>query len=257
MKMKRMYLVFLPLVGVILFFFFGCNKDEEIQSSGNESSNAVIYEDASLKEQVSPYFYDNHIYRIELLGANLERERILRAALDQGLEEAFLLLEEAQKFFFNHTDVIMYSIPTLDPEQTLILYETMGLYQVSMAHFGPAGGGNMSFSLKTMDDRDYFSLKLDDQMRMGELKVYENEEIKSFNRTIYSLTYTEESQDVTTKSATADCCRNESSWSDCMDCTVNDCQGSWLCKIVGIVAPVELVAGFAASCIGAGPDARC
>lgn len=255
--MKRMYLVFLPLVGVILFFFFGCNKDEEIQSSGNESSNAVIYEDASLKEQVSPYFYDNHIYRIELLGANLERERILRAALDQGLEEAFLLLEEAQKFFFNHTDVIMYSIPTLDPEQTLILYETMGLYQVSMAHFGPAGGGNMSFSLKTMDDRDYFSLKLDDQMRMGELKVYENEEIKSFNRTIYSLTYTEESQDVTTKSATADCCRNESSWSDCMDCTVNDCQGSWLCKIVGIVAPVELVAGFAASCIGAGPDARC
>ena len=255
--MKRVYLVFLPLAGVILFFFFGCNKDEEVQSSGKESSNAVVYEDASLKEQVSPYFYDNHIYRIELLGANQERDQIIRAALDQGVEEAFLLVEEAQKFFFNHCDVIMYSVPTLDPEQTLILYEIKGLYQLSMAHFEPAGGGLMSFTLKTMDDRDYFSLKLDEQNRIGELKVSENEEVKSFNRAIYSLTLEEESQETSVKGAAAICCRKESSWSDCMDCTVNDCEGSWLCKIVGIIAPVELVAGFAASCIGAGPDARC
>ena len=115
----------------------------------------------------------------------------------------------------------------------------------------------MSFTLKTMDDRDYFSLKLDEQNRIGELKVSENEEVKSFNRAIYSLTLEEESQEKSVNGAAAICCRRESSWSDCMDCTVNDCDGSWLCKIVGIVAPVELVAGFAASCIGAGPDARC
>jgi hypothetical protein len=208
-------------------------------------------------EQVSPYFYDNHIYRIELLGSNQEREQIVCEALANGVEEEFLMIEEAQKFIFNHSGVIMYSIPTLDPEQTLILYESMGLYQVSMAHFGQAEGGHMSFALKTMDDRDYFSLKLDDQMRIGELRVSENEEVKSFNRAVYSISLNEESQDETLKGTSAICCRKESSWSGCMSCTASDCSGSWLCKVVAIIAPAELIAGFAASCIGAGEGSRC
>jgi len=257
MKMKRLCLVLLPLAGVFLIYFTACNKEEESQSSKKESTNSLIYEDMSLKEQVSPYFYDMHIYRIELLGANQEREQIVREALANGVEEAFLMIEEAQKFFFNNTGVIMYSIPTLDPEQTLILYESKGLYQVSMAHYRPAEDGHMSFALKTMDDRDYFSLKLDDQNRIGELRVSENEEVKSFNRAVYTLSLKEESQDETLKGSSAICCRKESGWSDCMDCTAVDCSGSWLCKIVAIVAPVELIAGFAASCIGAGDDARC
>lgn len=257
MKMKRLCLVLLPLAGIILFFVVGCNKDEETQCPRKESANSLIYEDLSLKEEVSPYFYDNHIYRIELLGANQEKEQILREARTNGVEEGFLMIEEAQKFFFNHTGVVMYSIPTLDPEQTLILYESKGLYQVSMAHYGPAEGGLMSFALKTMDDRSYFSLKLDDQNRIGDLKVYENEEVLSFNRAVYSISLKEESQDETLKGSSAICCRKESSWGDCMSCTVDDCSGSWLCKVVAIVAPAELIAGFAASCIGAGADARC
>jgi hypothetical protein len=257
MKMKRKYLVLLPLAGMILFFYFGCNKDEHNPDSKKENENSLVYEDRSLQKEVSPRFYDKHIYRIERLGENHEREQLVYAALEQGVEEEFLVIEEAQKFFFNHTEVIMYSIPTLDPEQTLILYETRGLYQVSMAYYGPAEEGRMSFTLKTMDDRDYFSLKVDAQNRMGELKVFENDEIQSFNNTIYSLSYQEESQDVSLKGTNAECCRKESTWKGCMSCTIDDCSGSWACKVVGIVAPVELIAGFAASCIGAGEDARC
>ncbi len=257
MKMKRKYLVFLPVAGVILFFVAGCNKEEETQSSEKESTNSLVYEDVSLKEEVSPYFYDNHVYRIELLGANLEREKIVHEVLASGVEEGFMMIEEAQKFFFNHTEVIMYSIPTLDPEQTIILYETKGLYQVSMMHYGPAERGLMSFAMKTMDDRDYFSLKMDDQNRIGDLEVYENEELLSFNRAVYSLSLKEESQDETLKGSSAICCRKEGSWRQCMSCTLDDCDGSWLCRVVGIVAPAELAAGLAVSCIGAGPDARC
>jgi hypothetical protein len=257
MKMKRNRIVMLSLAGMSLILNQGCNKVEESQGASRESTNVLVYEDASLKEQVSSYFYDNHIYRIELLGANREREEIFRAALAEGAEEGFLNLEGAQKFFFNHTDVIMYSIPTLDPEQTLILYESHGLYQVSMAHFRPVEGGLMKFTLKTMDDRDYFSLKLDEQNRMGDLRIFENEKIKGFNKAVNSLTLKEESQDEQLKGASAICCRKESSWSECMECTVDDCSGSWVCKVVAMIAPAELVAGFAASCIGAGPDARC
>jgi hypothetical protein len=257
MKMKRICLVLLPLAVVFLFVYTGCDKDEDDPGTKNESTNTLVYEDRSLQEKVSPYFYDNHIYRIELVGENHKREQILHAALEKGVDKEFLMIEEAQKFFFNHTEVIMYSIPTLDPEQTLILYETKGLYQVGMARYRPAEQGRMSFTLSTMDDRSYFSLKLDDQNRMGELRVFDNEEVKSFNRTIYSLTLREESREESAKGTAAICCRKESSWSDCMDCTVNDCGGSWLCKIAGIIAPVELVAGFAVSCIGAGNESRC
>jgi len=167
------------------------------------------------------------------------------------------MIEKTQKFFFNHTGVIMYSIPTSDPEQTLILYKTEGLYLVSMAHYRPAEIGRMSFTLKTLDDRDYFSLKLDDQNRIGDLKVFENEEIISFNNAVYSLTCKEESQETTLKGASASCCRKEGSWRACMNCTFDDCADSWICKAAAIIAPAELVAGIAASCIGAGPDAKC
>lgn len=257
MRMKRKLFVLLPLAGILLMNFPGCDRNEGAPGSGKESSNSLVYEDRSLLEEISPYFYDNHCYRIELLGANAERAQVLKAALDEGLDTDFLVVEGTQKFFFNHSEVIMYSIPTSDPGQTVIIYELIGLYQVAMADCRPSGQGQMSFSLRTMDDRECISLKLDDQMRMGELKVFENEELKHFNHTIYSLTYMEESQDGTTKGAGAICCRKESSWVDCMNCTAEDCAQSWICKITGIIAPKELAAAIAVSCIGAGPDARC
>lgn len=255
--MKRKYLALLPLAGMFLLCIPGCNKDEESRGSGKESSNSLVYEDRSLLEEVSPHFYDDHIYRIELMGANLERDRIVRAATEKGIEEDFLILEAAQKFFFNHSEVIMYSIPTQDPEQTLIVYETLGLYQVGMAHFSPAGEGLMSFTLKSMDDHDYFSLKMDDQNRIGEFKVSENEEVKSFNKAVYSLTLVEESQEESLKATEAECCRRESSWSECMTCTIDDCEGSWVCRVAGLLLPVEMFAGFAVSCLGTGPNANC
>ena len=257
MKLKRKYLLLLPLAGVFLIPFFGCNKDEDSPGNTTKNSNSLVYEDQSLQEEVSPYFYDNHIYRIELLGANRERDQLVSAALEKGLNEEFLLIEEAQKFFFNHTEVIMYSIPTTDAEQTLILYESSGLYQLGMVHLSPQADGKMAISLRTLDDREYLSVKLDDQMYMGELKVSENEEIKAFNQAVYSLTYLEESQEGDLKDADAECCRKESSWSACMNCTIDDCGSSWLCKAAALVMPAELVAGFAVSCIGSGPDARC
>lgn len=257
MKKWKFFIVSLLLTGVVLFIAYSCSKEDEVEVSKDQSTNLLIYEDKSLMEEVSPYFYDSHVYKIELLGANQEREQIVREALAKGVEEEFLLIEEAQKYFFNHTSVIMYSIPTLDPEQTLILYESKGLYQVTMAQYGPAEGGKMYFALKTMDDREFFSLKLDDQNRIGELKVFENEEVKSFNKAVYSLTLREESQLGTVKSTSAICCRKESGWSGCMKCTMNDCSDSWVCKAVAMIAPAELVAGFAASCIGAGPDSKC
>jgi hypothetical protein len=115
MKMKRKCLFLLPLAGMILFFFPGCNKDEYSQNTKSESANSLVYEDNSLLEEISPYFYDNHIYRIELLGDNQERERILSEALQNGVEEDFLMIEGAQKYLLQsyRGDHVFHPLPSI------------------------------------------------------------------------------------------------------------------------------------------------
>jgi len=246
----------LALTGVILLLVYGCDKDAEIQIQDKDTENALVYEDPSLIDEVSPDFFDNHIFRIEHLGENQEKRRVEEAARKNGVDMDGLLLEELRKFYFNHTGVIMYSIPTTDPEQMVILYESHGLFQVSMAEFRPSTKDRSYYGLRTLDDQPYYSFQLDAQNRIGECVVHENELIQSFNHEIYFLTL-ETSHRKSTQSEDAVCCRKEATWKACMTCTLDACNDSWLCKITAIVAGPELAAALAASCIGAGPGARC
>jgi len=254
--MKKLFIAFLALTGIILLVAYGCDKDDEIQMLDERTSNSLVYEDPSLKDEVSPYFYDNHIYRIEQLGENQEKREVEAAARENGVDMDCLLLTEVKKFYFNHTDVIMYSIPTNNPEQTVILYKSHGLFQVSMAKFGPLAGQRSQFSLRTMDDQPFYSFQLDEQNRIGEFVVSDNEHIKSFNNEIYFLNL-ETSHLKSSHIENAECCRKESSWKACMTCTLDACNNSWVCKLTAIVAGPELAAALAASCIGAGSNARC
>jgi len=246
----------LALTGVILLMVYGCDKDAEIQIQDKNTANTLAYEDPSLIDEVSPNFYDNHIYRIEYLGENQEKRRVEAAVRENGVDMNGLLLGEVRKFYFNHTGVMMYSIPTYDPEQTVIIYESHGLFQVSMAEFRPSDGNRSYYGLRTLDDQLFYSFQLDPQNRIGELVVNENELIQSFNHEIYYLTL-ETSHRKSTQSQDAVCCRKEASWKACMNCSMDACNENFLCKLTSFVAGPELAAAFAISCIGAGPDARC
>jgi hypothetical protein len=254
--MKKLFIGTLVLTGFILLLAYGCDKEDEVQILDVETSNSLVYEDPSLIDEVSPYFYDNHIYRIEQLGENQEKREVEAAARENGVDMDCLSLTEVKKFYFNHTGVTMYSIPTSDPEQAVILYQSHGLFQVSLAEFRPAEGQRMQFSLRTMDDQPFYSFQLDPQNRIGEFVVSDNERIKSFNNEIYLLTL-ETSHRKSTHTENAVCCRKEATWKACMTCTLDACNDSWVCKLTAIVAGPELAAALAASCIGAGSDARC
>ena len=254
--MKKFFIGALALTGIILLLAYGCDKEDEVQILDERTSNSLVYEDLSLKDEVSPYFYDNHIYRIEQLGENREKSEVEAAARENGVDMDCLLLTEVRKFYFNHTGVIMYSIPTADPEQTVILYESHGLFQVSMAEFRPAAGQRTRFSLRTLDDQPFYAFQLDEKNRIGEFVVSDNEAIKSFNNEIYFLTLeTSHRKSIYTEDAV--CCRKEATWKACMTCTLDACNESWICRLTGFVAGPELAAALAASCIGAGPGARC
>lgn len=254
--MKKLLTGSLVLAGIILLLAHACDKEDEVQNPELQSSNALVYEDPSLKDEISPNFYDNHIYRIEQLGENQERREVEAAVRNEGVDMDCLQLGELKKFYFNHSGIIMYSIPTFDPAQTLILYEMHGLYQVSMAEFGPTSGQRTHYSLRTLDDQPFYSFQLDSENRIGEFVVSDNERIRAFNNEIYFLTL-ETSHRKSTLTENAVCCRKEATWKACMMCTLDDCNTSWLCRLTGLVAGPELAAALAASCIGAGPDARC
>ena len=78
--MKKLVMGALALTGVILLLVYGCDKDAEIQIQDKDTANSLVYEDPSLIHDVSPNFYDNHIYRIEYLGENQEKRRVETAA---------------------------------------------------------------------------------------------------------------------------------------------------------------------------------
>jgi hypothetical protein len=254
--MKKLLIATLFLTGIILFVTYGCDKEDEVQTLNVHTSNSLVYEDKALIDEVSPYFYDNHIYRIEQLGENREKNEVEAAASENGVDMDCLLLSEIKKFLFNHTDVIMYSIPTTDPEQTLILYQIHGLFQVSLAEFRPAAGQKRQFSLRTLDDQPFYSFQLDEENRIGEFVIRDNELINSFNSEIYFLTL-ETSHRKSTTTEDAECCRRAASWKACLHCSLDACNSSWICRLSGFIVGPELAAALAASCIGAGPNTWC
>jgi len=254
--MKKLLIGTLFLTAIILFVTYGCDKEDEIQTLETQTSNTLVYEDKSLIDEISPYFYDNHIYRIEKLGENREKREVEVAAMENGVDMDCLLLREVKKFYFNNTDVIMYSIPAADPEQTVILYKSHGLFQVTLAEFRPVAGQLTQFSLYTMDDQLFYSFQLDDQNRIGEFVISDNEAIKSFNNEIYFLTL-ETGHRKSTTSEDAACCRREANWKACLTCTLDACSKSWVCRLSAFVVGPEMAAAFAASCIGAGPNTWC
>lgn len=256
MKTRKYVFVALSLMGLILLIAFGCDKEDEVQNLDTQTTNALVYEDPSLMDEVSPNFYDNHIYRIEVLGENQEKNRVLEAARESGADMDCLNLSEVEKYYFNHTDLIMYSIPGDDPEQALILYERHGLFMASMAEYHPLEGERSQYSLKTLDDELYFSFQLDNQNWMGEFEVKDNKIINSFNNQVYAVSL-EEGHVKSAKSIRLPCCRKEKNWSACVNCTLDACEESAICRLLTIVSGPTIAAGIAASCIGAGPDARC
>ena len=254
--MKKLVTGALALTGVILLWVYGCDKDAEIQIQDKETANSLVYEDPSLIDEVSQNFYDNHIYRIEYLGENQEKRRVETAARENGVDMDCLLLGEVRKFYFNHTGIRMYSIPTSDPEQTVILYESQGLFQVGVAEFRPLDGERSYYGLKTLDDQAFLSFQLDQEMRIGEISIADNDRMDSFNKEVYHSTL-DTGHRKSAQSEDAECCHKETTWKACVKCSVDACHDNWACSLTSIFAGPELAAAIAISCIGTGPDARC
>lgn len=180
-----------------------------------------------------------------------------------------------KKFYFNNTNVLMYSISVKNSTNKIIIYKFDDLYQVNNAQYYSVGD-KMQFNLKTIDNNMFYSLQMDSENRVGNFSISNNILINKFNNDIYSKTISK-NKTSTSKSTVLrcvnnndcpegsecwdnyciPCCRNASSWDSCMDCTVSACGSEWWCVAALVAAGPEVLAGMAASCIGAGPNTFC
>jgi hypothetical protein len=254
--MKKFISISVVFVVLAFFIIYGCTKNSDLTIS-ESADNQILFKDLSLLQDVSPNFYDNHFYLIEKLGNNAERVKIVSTIKENGIDVNSLNIKEIKKFYFNNSEITMYSIPAQNQE-TIIIYKYDNLYQVNIAEFYPANDGNMQFKLKTTDRNIFYSLELNAENKIGNLIIEENLKMNRFNNNVYSVQMEKiKSMNNIEQESAVDCCRHASNWSGCMDCSAAACGRSWICVAALVFAGPETLAGFAASCIGAGPNTFC
>ena len=241
------------LLSVVIY---SCSDNIDDLSTNENSLNEVVFKDLSLKTNISPNFYDNHFYLIEKLGKNSERTKIINTAKEKGIDLSMIDNKDVKKFYFNNSDILMYSISVKNSENKIIIYKYNDIYQVNKAEYYLAGN-KMQFNLKSLDNKMFYSLQIDDKNRLGNISIEKNEQMNSFNNNIYQLHMEKHQLDSNIYAKSSGCCRNESGWSDCMDCTVSACGSSWACAITFALLPVEMAVGMSVSCIGAGENTFC
>ena len=84
--MKKLLFAVPVFIGLLtLLIYQGCSKTEEDPRS-SDSKNVVIFEDLSILDSSSPSPLENHIYRIEILGNNVEMEQVVWEAEKAGFD---------------------------------------------------------------------------------------------------------------------------------------------------------------------------
>lgn len=256
--MKKYLSISVLSILLLSFIIYSCSDNNDDFNNNETSMNEVIFEDLSLKTNVSPNFYDNHFYLIEKLGKNEERSEIINIAIQNGIEKSQIIERDIKKLFLNNSEIIMYSLQLKELDKSLIIYKYDDIYQVSIASFYDIDNGIKQFKITTIDETPFYSIKINKENKMGDFILNTNSQMNEFSNQVYTKHLQKHKIEFNNSSAkSAGCCRNESSWSGCMNCTVSACGTSWVCAGAFGIAPREMLAAFAVSCVGAGPNTFC
>ena len=255
--MKKQIFQLLILSGMMATIFYGCQKDSMTQDKNGEE-NTILFDDPTLLENISPNFYDNHIYRIELLGNNDELCDLVSRVSDEGIRIEDLNIYGSKKHLFNHSEVIMYSIPYHDSESEVIVYQYDDIAEISIVSLEVEGSMN-KISINTTDGALYYSLKVNEKGQFGHIETAFNPMMETFNDEVYETQQIklELNDNRSYTKVKAPCCRKESGTLACMDCTT----AAFRETVVGTFAlsgfGFALYAAIGISCINAGSGAVC
>jgi hypothetical protein len=178
-------------------------------------------------------------------------QSFIKELISLGYTENQLDLEKIKRIVCIDSKVTILSIPLKGTKNSIVSYCYDEKYAVFVASiekdkmkYESAVDGELFVSAVISDNKIYFDT------------INKNSMINTFSNYVYEkenkLTRQKESGGI--KSTPADCCRKESSYTDCVTCSVR-VFGVWG-FIAYCIAP-EILAAIMASCIGAGPNAWC
>ena len=238
----------LAVTGLVVLFISSCSETNERP----DNSMVTIYENQSNEGVSSPSLFKDNLKSVEQIGKDHRIfKEITRELGSSGLQSNNYDLNSLKRFRYNYTQCNLFSLERKDGCGKTIFYEYDGQYLIAQAKLEQISDTISLFELHTNDGNICYSMEVSISNLIGEIRIEENRLLNEF-RTRISREIRSES---TLKGAQAAYCRQEESWGDCMACSMEYCSTKWFCSIAVVVYPIEFIAGFAASCIGAGPDA--
>lgn len=238
----------LVIAGGVILFVTSCSEVND----RSDDSIETIYENKVNKGIQNPSLLDDNLVKVERIGVeNRITDAVLSELMRAGIERAELDPGNMLRFQFNYTGCNVYSIQEVSCGEKIILYEYDGMYLPARASFSPVSDTVQLFELRTLDGSLCYSIEISVGNRIGEIRINDNPGLDQFRSAVSDHIEHEK----LLKGVDSDYCRQEESWSACFNCTMEYCSSKWYCSLAVAVYPIEFIAGFAASCIGAGPDA--
>ncbi len=253
--MKKYKILLLVLVGIMGSLFYGCEKDTESQDK-SEEANIILFEDLTLLQNVSPNYYDNHIYRVELLGNNDELCNLVARVSENGIQADQLNIYGSRKHLFNHTSAIMYSIPFNNSKKKVIVYQYEDIAEVMLASYEDEGVLDR-FSIKTTDESMFYSLQVNEEGAIGNIVTEFNPRMELFNEEAVEIQQQKLDLERDRISTKATCCRKADGILSCMECTSAAFRTTFIGNLTLSLFGIEAYSAIGISCINANPDAVC
>ncbi|MFC2129152.1 hypothetical protein ACFLQX_00055 [Bacteroidota bacterium] len=254
--MKKNPLILMLLAGLMTVFFYSCEKDPQYQDESEE--NIILFEDRTILENISPNYYDNHIYRIELLGNNDELCDLISTISEEGISTDQLNIYGTKKHLFNHSSVCMYSIPNNLNDNKVIVYQYDDVSMVMHAQTIKMSENDV-FRMTSTDGKMHYSMRVNDRGEFRNIVTEYNPKFEIFSARVHELSREDrldERRQLKGKEV-APCCRKEDSWRDCIDCTSSEFRETVVGTIALTLLGMEAYAAIAVSCINANPGAVC
>lgn len=255
--MKKLFIYFPIILGILsIVYLKSCSEDVDSENI-QENENVVVYEETRIDQNKNNNPFENNIYRIEILGSNIEAERVVSVIQNKlGSIDDYNILG-IKKCYINNSNIVMYTVPSISSDNRIVVYKHEELYQVNIAEFTPEGNGITKFRMKTVDGALVYGLSINEKNEIGEFVHSTNQEMNQFSNRVYEQ---EKAKLGTTSSelkSVNGCCRQESDWEGCFNCTTEFFARKWYGVIAYAIAGSEFVTAIGISCIGAGSNASC
>lgn len=254
--MKLNYILILVLLSLVLFN--NCEKNEP--SDFDDSINILIDNTKLEFTNIKENSLENKVALIERIGKdNSISSDFIKELLANKIDLFKLDLSKIIRISCFNTEVSILSVPIKYSELRIMAY----VYDDIYCFYRVNKKGNKLYYY-TFDDQLLSDVEINENDHSVAYNIIEkNHILNNFSNNVFLSQSSKQgyATEIMTKEAeimTEDCCRQETDYMGCVDCTLGYFHiNKWYMQAAFFMYAPEVIGALYGSCIGAGPDARC